>query len=245
MTRLTADWALAVKILDISGYISRQLRKNFSYDIINGMDSITYPVGDSLYLNITNRCTNECRFCIRNKCRLFNKEYPLWLDKEPTAKDLIKAIGKPAKYKQIVFCGYGEPLIRLETVKEVAARLKPQPPIHLSTYRPKIRIDTNGHGNLFWGRNILPELKGLIDIISVSLDAENAQVYDKVCCSIYGQKAWQATVDFIKEAKKHIPEVEATVVDLPMIDIPACKKIADKLGVGFRVRPYYEETYVR
>ena len=209
------------------------------------MDSITYPVGDSLYLNITNRCTNECRFCIRNKCRLFNKKYPLWLEREPTAKEVIKAIGNPDKYEQIVFCGYGEPTIRLDIVKAVAAELKSKK----QTTKPKqgtiIRIDTNGHGNLFWGRNILPELKGLIDIMSVSLDAENAQVYDKVCCSIYGQKAWQATVDFIKEAKKHIPQVEATVVDLPMIDIDACKKIAKKLGVGFRVRPYYEETYVR
>ena len=203
------------------------------------MDSITYPIKDSLYLNITNRCTNECSFCIRNKSRLFNKKYPLWLDQEPTAEEIIKAIGDPSRYKQIVFCGYGEPLIRLDIVKEVASRLVTRDP------RPKVRIDTNGHANLFWGRNIAPELKGLIDIISVSLDAENAEVYNKICSPTYGKKAFQAIIDFIKEAKKYIPEVEASVVDLPVIDKKACKKIAAELGVGFRVRPYYEETYVR
>jgi TatD family-associated radical SAM protein len=209
------------------------------------MQDIVYDVGGSLYLNITNRCTNECQFCIRNKCRLFNKKFALWLDREPTADEIIQAIGDPAKYKQIVFCGYGEPLIRLGVVKEVAARLKSQPPNHPSTHPPRIRIDTNGHGNLFWGRNIVPELKGLVDIISVSFDAENADAYDRICCSIYGKKAWQAAIKFIKEAKKDIPEVEATVVDLPLVDIDACKKISLDLGVSFRVRPYYEETYVR
>ncbi|MFC1637696.1 TatD family nuclease-associated radical SAM protein, partial [Candidatus Margulisiibacteriota bacterium] len=196
-----------------------------------------YPVGDSLYLNITNRCTNQCQFCIRYKTRQFNKKYELWMDHEPSADEVIKAIGDPTKYKQIVFCGYGEPLLRLETVKTVAKELKMK--------KVKIRIDTNGHANLFWGRNILPELKGLIDIMSISLDAENAKVYGQICASFYGEKAYPAVIDFIKEAKKYIPEVEATVVDLPVIDQKACQKIAEDLGVEFRVRSYYEETYVR
>jgi TatD DNase family protein len=201
------------------------------------MQDIVYPVGDSLYLNITNRCTNQCQFCIRYKTRLFNKKYQLWIDLEPSAEETIKAIGDPSKYKQIVFCGYGEPLLRLETVKTVAKDLKKK--------KVKIRIDTNGHANLFWGRNILPELKGLVDIMSISLDAENARVYDQICASFYGEKAYPAVIEFIKEAKKYIPEVEATVVDLPVIDQQACRKIAQDLGVKFRVRTYYEEAYVR
>jgi len=201
------------------------------------MNSIVYPVGDSLYLNITNRCTNECGFCIRNKTKLFNKKYKLWLNHEPTAEEILKTIGDPSKYKQIVFCGYGEPLVRLDVVKAVARTLKPK--------KAKIRIDTNGQGNLFWGRNILPELKGLIDYISISLDAENAEVYDRICRSHYGKDAYEAVIDFIKEAKKYIPEVEASVVGLPTTNKEACQKIADKLGVKFRVRTFYEETYVR
>ena len=203
------------------------------------MQDFVYEIGDSLYLNITNRCTNQCQFCIRYKSRIFNKKYHLWLEREPTAEETIKAIGEPSKYKQIVFCGYGEPLIRLDVVKQVAKVLKSK------KKKARIRIDTNGHGNLFWGRNILPELKGLIDIISVSLDAEKAEIYDQICLSIYGQRAYPTVIDFIKESKKYIPEVEATVVDLPMIDIGACNKIAQNLKVSFRIRPYYEEKYVR
>ena len=88
------------------------------------MSDISYVVGDSLYLNITNRCTNQCPFCIRYKSREFNQEYQLWLDKEPTAEELLAEIGDASKYKQIVFCGYGEPTIRLDVIKEVAAELK-------------------------------------------------------------------------------------------------------------------------
>jgi TatD DNase family protein len=199
------------------------------------MNSITYQLGNSLYLNITNRCTNHCDFCVRYKAKVFHKKYPLWLDKEPTAKEILKAIGDPKKYGEIVFCGYGEPLIRLETVKEVAKALRRS--------KVKIRLDTNGQANLFYSRNILPELKGLIDEISVSIDAENSKVYDSMCHSMYGEKAYDAMIDFIKEAKKILPSVTATIVDLPNVDKKKCEKIAKGLGVEFRVRPYYEEVY--
>ena len=200
------------------------------------MNSIVYPIGDSLYLNITNRCTNECPFCIRNLSRKFNQKYHLWLEKEPSAEEILKAIGDPSKYKQIVFCGYGEPLLRLDVVKELAKKLRS---------KVKIRIDTNGTANLFWGRNVLPDLKGLIDSISISLNAESAGTYEKICRPLFGPATYGAVVDFIKEAKKCIPDVEATVVNLPTVNIEKCKEIASNLGVKFRVRPYYEETYVR
>lgn len=203
------------------------------------MQGIVYPIGDSLYLNITNRCTNQCQFCIRYKSRLFNRKHPLWLEREPTEEEILEAIGDPSRYKQIVFCGYGEPLIRLEIVKNIASRLKTGDP------RLATRLDTNGQANLFWGRNILPELKGLIDYISISLDAENKEAYERLCLPAFGEKTYAAIIEFIKEAKKYIPVVEATVVDLPVIDKEACKKIADQLGINFRIRPYYEETYIR
>jgi TatD DNase family protein len=209
------------------------------------MQDIVYKVGDSLYLNITNRCTNQCAFCIRYKSRSFNNQYALWLTREPDTKEIIKAIGDPTQYKQIVFCGYGEPLLRLDIVKAVATGVKSKIQMSKSKQGTTIRIDTNGHANLFWGRNILPELKGLVDIMSVSLDAQDAETYDRICKSLYGKKAYPAVIEFIKEAKKHIPDVEASVVDLPSIDKKACAKIAKELGVKFRVRPYYEETYVR
>jgi len=202
------------------------------------VDGVAYQINNSLYLNLTNRCTNQCQFCIRYKTRELNQKYPLWLDQEPTVEEIITAAGDPSKYEQIVFCGYGEPLVRIEAVIEVAKRLK-------SLFPVKIRIDTNGLANLYWGRNILPELKGLIDVISVSLNAENADLYERICSPLLGPKSYAAVIDFIKAAKDYIPEVEATVVDLPIINIEKCRKIAEEIGVKFRVRPYYEVTYVR
>ncbi len=215
-------------------------------------NSITYKIGNSLYLNITNRCLNDCGFCIRRKAKNFNGEYTLWLEKEPTIEEIMKAIGDPAKYDQIVFCGYGEPLIRLDIVKEIAAELKlkiQNPCLPAGTAKSKqgtiIRLDTNGQANLFWGRNIVPELKELIDHVVVSLNAENAALYQEICSPHFGAKAYPAILDFIKECKKYIPQVEISVVGLDIINKKACQKIADQFGIPLRIRPYYEKKYVR
>lgn len=203
------------------------------------MQDIAYKLNNSIYLNITNRCTNACSFCIRYKTRKFHGEHSLWLEHEPTAEEILESIGDPKQHDQIVFCGYGEPLIRLTTVKEVAAKLKDK------MKKCKIRVDTNGQMNLFYGRNILPELKGLVDIISISLNAEKSDVYREICKSIFGGKEYAAVIEFIKEAKNHIPNVEISVVNMPeMIDIEKSKQIAKDLGVSFRVRSYYEEKYI-
>ena len=208
------------------------------------MSAFAYPVGNSLYLNITNRCTNDCPFCIRNLSPKFDRKHELWLDREPTADELIAAIGDPTRYEQIVFCGYGEPTIRLDVLKAIASKLKSLPPTNYPL-PPIIRLDTNGHGNLFWGKNILPELKGLVDKLSVSLNAQDAETYNRLCRPLQGPKAYNAVIDFIKGAKRYIPDVEATIVDLPGVDKEKCRQIAAELGVQFRVRPYYEEQYVR
>jgi len=208
-------------------------------------NSITYKIGNSLYLNITNRCLNDCGFCIRRKAKNFNGEHPLWLDQEPTAEEVINAIGDPNQYDQIVFCGYGEPLIRLDEVKEIAKKIRAQQPSNRAAKPPVIRLDTNGQANLFWGRNIVPELKGLIDYVVVSLNAESAGLYQELCSSHFGQAAYPAILDFIKECKKYIPQVEASIVGLDIVNKEACQKIAGQLGVPLRIRPYYENKYVR
>jgi TatD family-associated radical SAM protein len=201
------------------------------------MNSIAYKIGDSLYLNITNRCTNKCVFCIRDKAKLFNSKHDLWLKKEPTSQEVIDAIGDTSKYKEIVFCGYGEPLIRLDTVMEVSRWLKEK--------GAKVRIDTNGHGNLIHKRNIVPELKGLVDSISISLNAPNSKEYNDLCQPDFGEDAFDAIIEFAKECGKYIPNVELTVVGLPGSDVKYAKKIADELGATFRVRTYYEQDYVK
>ena len=194
---------------------------------------IAYPIRNSLYLNITNRCTNYCTFCAKFKSYTVKGHY-LRLKHEPTFQDVIKAVGdSPAmKYDEIVFCGFGEPLIRLDIVKEVGLFLKKQ--------GCKIRIDTDGLANLVHGRNVLPELK-FVDTISVSLNAPDSETYQKLVKTPYGDKAFPAIVWFLKEAKKHISKVVATVVAVPGLDIEACRRLAeDELGVAFRVREYNE-----
>jgi len=187
---------------------------------------IAYKIRDNLYLNITNRCTNKCSFCIRFHSD-YVKGHNLRLTEEPTEEELKRAIGDPSQYREVVFCGYGEPLLRLDLVKSVATWIKQN--------KGRVRINTNGHGNLIHGRDILPELKGIVDSISISLDAHDEETYNRMCRPSF-KNAFQGVIDFIKEAEKFIPQVQVTVVTLPEIDIEKCRKIAEDLGVGFRVR---------
>ncbi|MFA5098172.1 MAG: TatD family nuclease-associated radical SAM protein [Candidatus Margulisiibacteriota bacterium] len=203
------------------------------------MPAFTYELNGSLYLNLTNRCSNSCTFCIKYKSRSFEGRHDLWLTREPQAEEVLKEVGNPARYRQIVFCGYGEPLIRLETVKKIAGELKKS-----GAY---IRIDTDGQANLFHGRNIIPELAGLINELNISLNAQDSGTYEKLCRSVWGEKGYQAILDFAKKAKEAspaIPKVVLSLVDLPSVNKEKCAQIAESLGVELRVRPYYEETYV-
>jgi len=187
---------------------------------------IAYKIRDSLYLNITNRCTNKCSFCIRYHSD-FVKGHNLKLDNEPTEKELKAAIGDPAKYGEVVFCGYGEPTLRLNTVKSIASWIKER--------GGTIRINTNGQGNLINKRNILPELRGIVDRVSVSLNAHDAESYDRVCRPVF-KNAFAEVVDFIHKAKTHIADVQATVVEMEGVDVEKCKQITNGLGVTLRVR---------
>jgi TatD DNase family protein len=187
---------------------------------------IAYKIRESLYLNITNRCTSKCTFCVRFHSD-FVKGHNLRLEHEPVEEELKNAIGDPEKYKEVVFCGYGEPLLRLDVVKQVASWIKEK--------GGRVRINTNGHGNLIHKRNILPEMQGLVDSMSISLDAQDEETYNRICKPAF-KNAFNEVVNFIKEAKKYVPEVTATVVAMEGIDIDKCREIADSLGVKLRVR---------
>ncbi|MBQ3573700.1 MAG: TIGR04100 family radical SAM protein [Clostridia bacterium] len=199
--------------------------------------TITYELGNSLYVNITNRCSNACNFCVRLEHDGVNGKDSLWLDREPTV-DEIKAdfeTRKLEQYNAVVFCGYGEPMERADVVIEIAKWLKTKMP------ELPIRINTNGQANLIYKRDITPELCGIIDCISISLNAENAQKYQDVCNSEFGEAAYEGLLDFARRAKEFVPEVIFTVVDImPKDEIAACRKIADDCGVSFRVREYIE-----
>jgi TatD DNase family protein len=191
---------------------------------------IAYPIRDSLYLNITNRCTNHCTFCAKFSSYTVKGHY-LKLPNEPGFEEVIGAVGPdPLRYDEIVFCGFGEPLIRLELVKKAG--------LHLKKMGCRIRIDTDGLANLVHGRNILPELK-FVDSISVSLNAPDSETYQGIIQTPFKDGAYPAIIGFLREAKRYIPEVVATVVAVPGLDIEACRKVAEgELGVKFRVREY-------
>lgn len=192
--------------------------------------TITYKIDNNLYINVTNKCPNACDFCIRNSEDAF--EYNLWLEREPTAEEILKDIytWNLEKFKQIVFCGFGEPLENIEEVLEVSKRIKEKNNI-------SIRINTNGLANKIHNCDVTPRFKGIIDSISISLNAKNAVEYDAVCHSAFGRDAFPAILDFTKRVKDYVDDVQLSVVDcLPEKDIEECKKIADDLGVRLKIR---------
>jgi TatD DNase family protein len=191
---------------------------------------IAYRIRNSLYLNITNRCNLACRFCPKHT-DFEVKGYCLKLEREPSVEEIFLAMGQPEKYDEVVFCGYGEPTIRLEVVKEIARRMK-------ARGVKRVRLNTDGLANLVYGRNVLPELAGIVDAISVSLNAPDAVTYAQHCPSKHREAAYDAVCAFVVEAKKLIPEVVASVVALPGMDLEACRGKAAELGVPLRVREY-------
>jgi TatD DNase family protein len=230
--RSTAEAIAKIKGLsfdDVARITSFNAMQLFGIGVMPAKGQITYPIRNSLYLNITNRCSAACTFCVRYHTD-FVKGHNLRLAEEPTADALLKEIGDPKRYAEVVFCGYGEPLMRFDVVKAVSAEVKKR--------GGKVRIDTNGHANLINKRNVLPELAGLVDAVSVSLNAQNAELYNKISQPSFGIETYEAVKDFIREAKKYIPDVTATVVSAPEVDVEACRKIVEELGVKFRVREY-------
>lgn len=230
--RQTAEAIAQIKGLsfdDVARITSHNAMKLFGIGSVPQQGLIAYPIRNSLYLNITNRCSAACTFCVRYHTD-FVKGHNLRLSEEPSADEIIRLIGDPKRYAEIVFCGYGEPLLRLDVVKAVSAEVKQR--------GGRVRIDTNGHANMIHERNVLPELAGLVDAVSISLNAQNAELYDKITRSQFGIQAYEKVKDFIRQAKTHIPDVSVTIVSLPEVDIEACRKIADDLGVKLRVRDY-------
>ena len=216
---------------DVARITSRNACKLFGIGTIDQSGKIAYRIRDSLYLNLTNRCSNACTFCAKFK-EFVVKGHALKLDHEPDFTEVIRAIGDPTRYKEVVFCGYGEPLLRLDLVKQVAAWLHER--------GVKVRINSDGQANLVHGRDILPELAGLVDTLSVSLNAADGEIYQRICRSPFGKEAYEGVKDFLRRAPAHIPEVIATVVTLPGIDVAACRAVAKELGVKFREREYNE-----
>lgn len=198
--------------------------------------TIVYDVHDGLYINLTNRCPCACTFCLRQTMDTVGQSGGLWLEHEPSLEEVKQAIdGVDLKhYTEIVFCGFGEPTERLDTLLQTAAYIKQVCP------DKKIRINTNGLGDLVNGEPIAPKMRGLIDVVSVSLNTPNAEEYLKLTRSKFGVQSFDAMLAFAESAGEQGIEVVMTTVDTTISheEEAQCQAICDRIGARYRIRPW-------
>lgn len=201
------------------------------------MMNITYVLDNKLYLNITNKCPCSCIFCIRKNGDGAYGSDSLWLEHQPSEKEIIESLSKENldKYDEIIFCGFGEPTAELEILKSAARFIRE----HTKT---KIRINTNGLGDLINGReNTIEEMAGLFDVVSISLNGSTPEEYCRVTRPSFGEKAFDCMLNFAKRAKEIFPKVILSVVDvIDQAEVEKCRNLCDSLGIKLRVREYAE-----
>lgn len=200
--------------------------------------TILYKVHNNLYVNLTNRCSSSCVFCLRhNGDSVVKGGDSLWLEREPSVDEVKAEFEKfdMKSFNEVVFCGYGEPTERIDDLLLIAAFVKEK-------YNKPVRINTNGQGNLINKRDIVPNLKGLVDTISISLNTPDKDRYNEIVRSIFGEQAFDAMLDFAREAVKYVPNVVMSTVATTITkeEEAECQKICDELGVTYRIRPFEE-----
>ncbi|MDR2525447.1 MAG: TatD family nuclease-associated radical SAM protein [Oscillospiraceae bacterium] len=197
------------------------------------MADIIYTLAGKPYLNITNQCPCACTFCIRERHGSVGDAGSLWHQTDPTWHQIEQALAAFdfSRADEAVFCGYGEPFAQLENLKRTAQWLKTHYP------KLKLRVNTNGLGDLIHNRPTAQELKGLVDALSISLNAPNAQRYAALCQPVYGEKSFDAMLSFAAQAKAFCPEVVLSVVAVVTPEeIEQCRAIAARLDLPLRVR---------
>ena len=199
--------------------------------------TIVYPVGKGLYVNLTNRCPCACKFCIRQNGEGVYGSDSLWLEREPTVEETVAALEAAglANCEEVVFCGYGEPTERLDVLLEVAGRFRAAHP------GVPVRVNTNGLADLIAGGPTAARFAGLIDAVSVSLNAATAEEYVALCRPKFGAAAHPALLKFAEEVKRHVGSVVLTVVGTDALTPEketACRRLAEERGVQLRVRRF-------
>lgn len=198
------------------------------------MADIIYTYAGSAYMNITNKCPCACVFCIRSNGDGLGSAESLWLKKDPTIDEIKAEIDKFdfSPYSEVVFCGYGEPTQALDNLIEAAKYLKEK-------HSLRIRLNSNGLSDLINGKPTAHLLEGVVDSISLSLNAPDAESYQRVTRSKFGADAYPALLKFAEDCKKYIPSVKFTVVDVISEDeINECRKISEEMGIPLRVRKW-------
>lgn len=197
------------------------------------MMNITYVIDGKLYLNITNKCCCDCTFCIRKNGEGAYGSEPLWLDHQPDLQEVIDALKKhnPDDYKEIIFCGYGEPTCELDILIETAKYLR-------SVTKTPIRINTNGLSDLINKKPTASLFKGLFDTVSISLNAPTEKEYMAVTRPAF-KNAFEAMKSFAAEVNNYVPRTVLSVVDvIGEENIKKSQEVADQLGITLRVREY-------
>ena len=199
--------------------------------------TITYQVKNAVYVNLTNRCPCNCTFCLRHNGPGVFGSGPLWLEREPTLEETIESLGQwdYERFREVVFCGYGEPTERLDVLLAAAAHLKERDPAL------RVRVNTNGLSDLIHGKPTAPLFVGKVDCLSISLNTDDPAEYLSVCRPKFGEAAYPAMLKFTQEAATLLPSVVMTVVGEPVTSPEKqerCRAIATRLGARLRVRPY-------
>ncbi len=199
------------------------------------MMTILYEVHDNLYVNLTNRCPCACTFCLRQTREEMNQSGSLWLEREPSVQEVKDEFEKfdMTKYKEVVFCGFGEPTERLEELLEIAGYVKEK-------FRLSIRVNTNGLSDLIHKKNTAPMFDGYVDTISISLNTPDREEYYKLTRNKFGEEAFDALLKFAENVKRYVPKVILTTVETAITEEEQeeCLKICDFLGVSYRIRPW-------
>jgi TatD DNase family protein len=219
-----------LRLIDVARITSFNAFRTFGIGS-KGESVFTYTLGNSLYINVTNRCNANCVFCKRKENPVL-RGYNLGMERndEPSADVYIKEIGDPKNYSEIVFCGYGEPTIRWEIVKQVSKFVKDN--------GGKARLNTNGHANVINKKDITPEMKGLIDEVSISLNTFDPKQYEE----LVGLETsyFDEMIDFAKKSKSFVEKVVMTIVSIDEIDIERARKITEEeIGAEFRIREFF------
>ena len=199
--------------------------------------TILYEVHNGLYVNLTNRCSCACTFCVRQTDDSVGKSDTLWLEHEPTFEEVMAAFDDfdMSKYEELVFCGFGEPTEAFDTLKRVAAEAKHR-------WNIPVRVNTNGQGSLINERDIAPEFEGIVDTVSISLNTPNAEEYLKLTRSRYKEQAFPAMLEFAREVKKYVPNVVMSTVGTTITheEEEQCQTLCNELGVTYRIRPWID-----
>lgn len=204
----------------------------------NRKDTYVYTLDGNLYINLTNKCSNACDFCVRNERASYYGNY-LWLrNGDPTAEKVMAAangFGDLSRFNEVVFCGFGEPTYKMAEMLALCDFFHEK--------GLKTRLNTNGQGNLINKRDIVPDMKGKIDFVNISLNASCYEKYQAICRSQFKEAGFDGMVEFAKLCRRNGIDCRFSIVDcIGEDEVAACRCLADSVKIPLYVRSYITDS---